>query len=115
MIGFINSRKLNKIMSETSVIVIPSVWNEPFGLVAAEAMSSGVALISSNTGGLPEIIRNNGLLINKINSKKIVTQLKKVILDTSLLNELQKKSWKNFSFDSKKISSDLDDYRKKLF
>ncbi len=115
MIGFINSRKLNKIMSETSVIVIPSVWNEPFGLVAAEAMSSGVALISSNTGGLPEIIRNNGILINKINSKKIVTQLKKVILDTSLLNELQKKSWKNFSFDSKKISSDLDDYRKKLF
>ena len=54
-------------------------------------------------------------LINNINSKKIAKQLKKIILDTSLLKELQKKSWKNFSFDSKIISSKLDDHRKKLF
>ena len=115
MTGFINSKKLNKIMSDASIIVIPSVWNEPFGLVAAEAMSNGVALISSNSGGLPEIIRNNGILIKNINSKKIARQLKKIISDTTLLKELQKKSWKNFSFDSKKISSNLDDYRQELF
>ena len=102
-------------MSDTSVIVIPSVWNEPFGLVAAEAMSNGVAVISSNSGGLPEIIRDNGILINNINSKKIARQLKKIISDTSLLKELQKKSWKNFSFDSKKISSKLDNHRQELF
>ena len=54
-------------------------------------------------------------LINNINSKKIAKQLKKIILDTSFLKELQKKSWKNFSFDSKTISSKLDDHRKKLF
>ena len=115
MTGFINSKKLNKSMSEASVIVIPSVWNEPFGLVAAEAMSSGVALISSNSGGLPEIIRNNGILIKNINSKKIARQIKKIISNASLLKELQKNSWNNFSFDSKKISSDLDDYREELF
>ena len=115
MTGFINSKKLNKIMSETAVIVIPSVWNEPFGLVAAEAMSNGVAVISSNSGGLPEIIRDNGILIKNINSKKIARQLKKIISDTSLLMELQKKSWKNFDFDSKKISSKLDNHRQELF
>ena len=115
MTGFINSKKLNKIMSDTSVIVIPSVWNEPFGLVAAEAMSNGLAVISSNSGGLPEIIRDNGILINNINSKKIAEQLKKIISDTYFLKELQKKSWKNFSFDSKKISSKLDNYRQELF
>ena len=115
MTGFINSKKLNKIMSDTSIIVIPSVWNEPFGLVAAEAMSSGIALISSNSGGLPEIIRDNGILINNINSKKIARQIKKIISDASLLKELQKKSWNNFSFDSKKISSNLDDHRQEIF
>ena len=115
MIGFINSKKLNKIMSDASVIVIPSVWNEPFGLVAAEAMSNGIAVISSSSGGLPEIVQDNGILINNINSKKIAKQLKKIILDTSLLKELQKKSWKNFSFDSKTISSKLDDHRQELF
>jgi glycosyltransferase involved in cell wall biosynthesis len=115
MTGFIDSKKLNKIMSDTAVIVIPSVWNEPFGLVAAEAMSNGVAVISSNSGGLPEIIRDNGILIKNINSKKIARQLKKIISDTSLLKDLQKKSWKNFSFDSKKISSKLDNHRQELF
>ena len=115
MVGFVNSKKLHKIMSDSSVIVIPSVWNEPFGLVAAEAMSNGLAIISSNSGGLPEIIRNNGILINNISSKKIAGQIKKLISDTSLLRDFQKKSWKNFSLDSKKISSNLDDHRNELF
>ena len=115
MVGFINSRKLNKIMSDASVIVIPSVWNEPFGLVAAEAMSNGIAVISSNSGGLPEIIRNNGILIDQINSKKISENLKQILSNTSMLKELQKKSWENFNFNSKKISSILDNHRKELF
>ena len=115
MTGFINSKDLNNIMSKTSIIVIPSIWKEPFGLVAAEAMSNGVAIISSNSGGLPEIICDNGILISNINSKKIARQLKKIILDTSFLRELQKKSWKNFRFDSKKISSKLDAHRQELF
>ena len=38
-----------------------------------------------------------------------------IISDTSFLKELQKKSWKNFSFDSKKISSTLDNHRLELF
>ena len=78
-------------------------------------MSNGIAVISSNSGGLPEIIRNNGILINNIDAKKIAGQLKKIISNTSLLKELQKKSWKNFSFDSKNISSKLDNHRQELF
>ena len=49
MLGFVNSEDLRHIMSETSIIVIPR-WNEPFGLVAAEAMSNGIAIVSSNSG-----------------------------------------------------------------
>ena len=115
MLGFVNAEDLSHIMSETSIIVIPSKWNEPFGLVAAEAMSNGIAIVSSNSGGLPEIISNNGILIDKINSKKISKNLKQILSNTSLLKELQKKSWENFNFDIKKISLILDNYRKELF
>ena len=38
------------------VQVVPSVWAEPFGLVAAEAMMRGTAVVVSNSGGLPEVI-----------------------------------------------------------
>ena len=98
-------------MSETSIIVIPSKWNEPFGLVAAEAMSNGIAIVSSNSGGLPEIISNNGILIDQINSKKISKNLKQILSNTSMLKELQKKSWENFNLSSEKSSKRLDYFR----
>jgi glycosyltransferase involved in cell wall biosynthesis len=41
-----------------SVVVVPSRWPEPFGLVAAEAMAAGVAVVASRTGGLAEIVEH---------------------------------------------------------
>ena len=36
---------------------MPSIWEEPFGLVAAEAMSNSIAIIASKVGGLSEIVK----------------------------------------------------------
>ena len=60
---------LKKKMKNASIVVIPSIWEEPFGLVAAEAMSNGACIIASKVGGIPEIIKDNGILIDKINLK----------------------------------------------
>ncbi len=38
------------------VVVVPSRWAEAFGLVAAEAMSTGSAVVVSDAGGLPEVV-----------------------------------------------------------
>ena len=62
-------------MKSAAIIIIPSLWQEPFGLVAAEAMSFGVAIIASKSGGIPEIIGNNGILIDNINNDKLETAL----------------------------------------
>ena len=40
------------------VQVVPSVWDEPFGLAAAEAMMRGTAVVASNSGGLPGVVGN---------------------------------------------------------
>ncbi len=115
MIGFIDPTNLNKIMSKSSIIVIPSIWQEPFGLVAAEAMSNGIAIIASDVGGLPEIIKKNGILIRKINSDNISSNLIKLMSNQDLLKSYQEKSWNNFLLNSKTVSSILDKNRKKLF
>ena len=37
------------------LVVFPSVWAEPFGLVVAEAMAAGVPFVISDAGALPEV------------------------------------------------------------
>ena len=41
-----------------SAVVIPSIWAEPFPYSGLEAMALSRAVIASNTGGLPEMVRN---------------------------------------------------------
>lgn len=41
--------------SAVDIAVFPSTWDEPFGLVAAEAMASGVPFVVSDAGGLVEV------------------------------------------------------------
>jgi glycosyltransferase involved in cell wall biosynthesis len=50
---------LKKYYSRASLVVVPSIWPEPFGIVIIEAMSYGIPVIGSNIGGIPEIINNN--------------------------------------------------------
>jgi glycosyltransferase involved in cell wall biosynthesis len=50
--------------SVTKLVVMPSLWNESFGLVAAEAMINGIPVLASNRGALPEIIGNGGDLFD---------------------------------------------------
>lgn len=40
--------------SQSSVVLIPSIWDEPFSKIAPEAQASGVPVISTKMGGLPE-------------------------------------------------------------
>lgn len=49
--------------SRAAIAVVPSLWQEPFGRTALEAMASGCALIVAPRGGLPEVVGNAGLLV----------------------------------------------------
>ncbi len=52
-----NSSEIDKILCFSDLFLLPSE-KESFGLAALEAMASGVPVISSNTGGLPEVNEN---------------------------------------------------------
>lgn len=46
----------HEVLARASVMAVPSLWNEPFGLVAAEAMAEGVPVAVSDAGALPEVV-----------------------------------------------------------
>lgn len=54
VVFFGNSNEVDKILCFSDLFLLPSV-TESFGLAALEAMASGVPVISSNTGGIPEV------------------------------------------------------------
>jgi len=43
-------------LAELDALVVPSLWNEPFGRVVAEAFSFGCPVIAANRGGLAELV-----------------------------------------------------------
>lgn len=42
--------------SEYDVMIFPSVWEEPFSIALLEGMAAGLAIISTDTGGTPEVL-----------------------------------------------------------
>lgn len=60
--GWISEEEKHRMLCECRMFVIPSV-HEAYGMVAAEAMSYGKPVIASNTGGLPEVVGDAGMLI----------------------------------------------------
>jgi UDP-glucose:(glucosyl)LPS alpha-1,2-glucosyltransferase len=55
LLGYRDHPDVLAAMASASIVVMPSRWQEPFGLTALEAMASGAALLCSNRGGLPEV------------------------------------------------------------
>ena len=52
-----------EIYAATRVLLVPSLWNEPAGRVAAEALFNGIPPLVSDRGGLPEICNGAGFVL----------------------------------------------------
>jgi glycosyltransferase involved in cell wall biosynthesis len=50
--GWLDTDKLARELAEASIVAIPSLWPEPFGLVGIEAFAAGRPVIASSTGGV---------------------------------------------------------------
>ena len=75
---------IGKFMNAVDVVVMPSiktpVWVEQYGRVAPEAMACGKLVIASNSGAIPMLINNNGLLFEEGNVSDLVAKLKKLFI-----------------------------------
>lgn len=67
-VGPVNDQQKNELLGRAAAMLVPIQWDEPFGIVFAEALACGTPVISCPRGALPEIIESarHGYLINSI-------------------------------------------------
>lgn len=57
-IGAVNDTEKNILLGNALAFLMPIEWNEPFGIVMAEAMACGTPVIGFNRGSVPEVVVN---------------------------------------------------------
>jgi glycosyltransferase involved in cell wall biosynthesis len=81
MLGYRDHPDVLSAMRRAAIIVVPSRWQEPFGLVALEAMACGAAVIASNRGGLPEVAGDAALYVDPDDPPAIATAIRTLARD----------------------------------
>jgi len=87
---FGKSHEIDKILCFSDLFLLPSE-TESFGLAALEAMASGVPVISSNTGGIPEVNKQgvSGFLSDVGDIDDMVKNALYILKDDSILAEFK--------------------------
>ena len=87
-------KKILKIYQNSSISVVPSRWEEPFGRTAMESSAHGCATITSNRGGLTETF-NNDLILNELTVNNIYKKIEYLIKNPKKLKKIQLNNFKN--------------------
>lgn len=77
--GVLQGEDLAEMVLKHRVGVIPSRWQEPFGIVALEYAALGLRVVGSNVGGLPEAIGPSGLIFSNGNYKQLAGKMQQSI------------------------------------
>src|SRR5262249_47761422 len=67
-VGQVDEAQKNVLLGQAAAMVVPIEWDEPFGIVFAEALACGTPVISCPRGALPEIVRpgTDGFLVTSV-------------------------------------------------
>lgn len=79
---------MRPVYAKTRILLVPSQWREAWGRVATEAQISGIPVLASDRGGLPESVGDGGLLLPRDDLDAWSNSLHRVMTDERLWSEL---------------------------
>jgi glycosyltransferase involved in cell wall biosynthesis len=105
-LGSLTGEKLIRTLNEHQIMLVPSRWQEPFGVVVLEGMACGCIPIVSDSGGLRDAVGNAGLIFKNGDVDDMVDKMDQLIKDAALREELRMLSKEHLSnFHPNKIIS----------
>ncbi|WP_394121302.1 glycosyltransferase family 4 protein [Planococcus donghaensis] len=109
--GYIKYEEIGSLYAIADIGVVPSLIEEGFGLTVLEHMAMGTALITTNSGAIPEMVDNDCAIILKRDSNFIENLSKsivKLVKDSNLRNQMgQQGKLKSMKFTDTKYNEKL--------
>jgi glycosyltransferase involved in cell wall biosynthesis len=89
-LGAVEYAAVGDLYAKATVLAVPSVWPEPFGLVGPEAMSYGVPVVAFRVGGIPEWLRDGetGFLVEPKDVVGLAQRIELLLNDPALAQRL---------------------------
>lgn len=89
-VGPLGRAEVPAFLAGARFLVVPSLFEEPFGIVAAEAMGQGVPVVAARSGGLPEVVEEGetGLLFEPGDAAALAERMTRLWNDPALAYEL---------------------------
>jgi len=80
ILGWVRGREKEKILRESTIFVLPS-YNEGMPMSLLEAMSYQLPVVTTNVGGIPQVIDQNGYMIKPGDKEALFNSLKELCMD----------------------------------
>lgn len=89
-LGWMDYTEALRHCAASTVVAVPSVWEEPFGLVAVEGMAARRPVVASRAGGLADIVRDGetGFLVEPGDPEAIAEALARLLDDAALCRRM---------------------------
>ena len=88
--GWVSSTQVDELICAARALIFPSIWHEPGGTVAFEAMANARAVIMARVGGMAEVVLENvnGLLVEPNNISELASSIERLSADWLLAKKL---------------------------
>lgn len=85
---FVDRDAVPDLLRTADVFVMPARWQEPSGLTLSEAMASGIPVIASRVGGIPEVVGDAGVLVAPDSPGALAQEMRRLLEEPALRKEL---------------------------
>lgn len=95
--GYLSGATFAESLRTADIFCAPGTWQEPFGMVIVESMASGLPVVATQVGGIPEILKyGGGLLVPPNDPEALAKTLEYLVLDSAARQRMALDALHNF-------------------
>lgn len=112
-VGSVATSEVPEVMAALDLLVVPSLtapaWAEQFGRVIVEAMFAGTPVIASDSGSIPEVVGEGGVIVPESDRSALSAAIDDLMLDRERRTEVGEsgRRWALSQFSPQKLGADL--------